>query len=200
MKRMLLCIAVVMMIMTTAQASEIGLEENNDFPPRSNRYRNVQPVLFTYNHVDYAIFPNGKVEFELPQRAAVRNNRQVTRRYDVYRRSNRNYRSSFVRYNRYGQVTKIGNTRISYNSRGNVARIGTLNVSYRYGALSNVGGLQVLYNRRGQITAARGHVLVRNFYGHGHDCSDHDFGHFNNGHDDDHQDWDDGVYFERKAK
>jgi hypothetical protein len=201
MKRMLLFIAVGLLMTITAQANEICLDESNDFKITNNRYRNVQPVLFTYNNIDYAIFPNGRIEFELPNQnvRSSYNRRGVGRRYQLNAVSyDNNRRRNFVRYNRRGQVSKIGNTRISYNGRGNVARVGALDVLYRNGLVSKVGGLQVLYNRRGQITAARGHVLVRNFYGHGHDCNDHDFGHFGNGNDDN-QDWDNGIYFKRKV-
>ncbi|WP_124979823.1 hypothetical protein [Nonlabens xiamenensis] len=201
MKKMLLFIAVGLMTMTTAQAAENHLNETNDFPPRNHRYRNVQPVLFTYNNVDYAIFPDGRVDFELPNHRWNNQRSSVNRRYHVNRSNIRNRQNGLVRYNHIGQVVKIGPTRIFYNGRGNVAKIGRLKVNYRRGVLSGVGGLKVLYNRRGQITAARGHVLVRDFYGHGHDCNDHDFGHFHNDQQfDDRQDWDNGVYFKRKIK
>lgn len=201
MKRILLFIAAGLMMTITAQGTEISLNESNDFKITDGRYRSVQPVLFTYNNVDYAIFPNGKIEFELPNRNARSSSRRVVnRRYSVNSVSNYStYGRNFVRYNRRGQAVKIGSTRIYYNSRGDVARVGNLNVAYRNGVLSKVGGLEVQYNRRGQITAARGHVLVKNNYGRGHDCNDHNFGHFH-GEEDDHQDWDNGIYFKRNSK
>ncbi|AGC77436.1 hypothetical protein LX97_01733 [Nonlabens dokdonensis] len=197
MKRMLLFIATSLMMITTAQANEIDLKESNDFKMNQTIYRNVQPVLFTYNNVDYAIFPDGRIEFEVPQ-GNTRSNyyrRSTSRRYTTYSTSLLNNRRQFVRYNRRGQVVKIGNTRLFYNRLGAIQKVGTLNVGYAYGVVNRVGGLEVLYNRRGRLIAARGHVLVRNFYGHGHDCNDHNFGEFI----DDHQDWDDGIYFKRKA-
>ena len=198
---MLLFIAAGLMMTMTAQANEISLKQTNDFNNNNGRYRNVQPVLFTYNQVDYAIFPNGKIEFELPEyrsRSTV-NRRSSIRSHSAYHDSNSSrVDRRFVRYNRRGQVTKIGNTRVFYNSRGKVAKVGNLRVQYRNNVLNSVGGLQVLYNRREQITAARGHVLVRNHYGRGHDCNDHNFGHFDTDAHGDHQDWDSGIYFKRK--
>lgn len=201
MKRILLFIAAGLMMTITAQANEIDLKESNDFKITDSRYRSAQPVLFTYNNVDYAIFPNGKIEFKLPNRNARSTNRRgVNRRYSLNSVSNYStYRRNYVRYNRSGQAVKIGDTRIYYNSRGDVARVGKLNVAYRNGVLRKVGGLEVQYNRRGKIIAARGHVLVRNNYGRGHDCNDHNFGHFHD-QEDDNQDWDNGIYFKRNSK
>lgn len=200
MKRMLLFIAAGLMMMTTAQANEIDLKESNDFKINSTLYRNAQPVLFTYNNVDYAIFPDGRIEFEMPQRNVRSSHyrRSSTRRYNTYSTSILNNRRQFVRYNRKGQVVKIGNTRLFYNRLGMIKKVGNLDVGYAYGVLNRVGGLEVLYNRRGRMIAARGHVQVRNFYGHGHDCNEHNFGHFSD-EEDDHQDWDNGIYFKRKA-
>jgi hypothetical protein len=201
MKRILLFIAAGLMMTITAQANEISLKQTNDFD-NNPRYRTIQPVLFTYNQVDYALFPNGEIEFELAMRRSrsTLNRRSSIRSQNTYNTSNRSsFDRRFVRYNRRGQVTKIGSTRVFYNSLGQVAKVGNLNVHYRNRVLNSVGGLQVLYNRRGEITAARGHVLVRNHYDQGHDCNDHNFGHFDTDDQDDHQDWDNGIYFKRKS-
>jgi hypothetical protein len=201
MKRILLFIAAGLMMTITAQAKEISLKQTNDFD-NNGRYRTMQPVLFTYNQVDYALFPNGEIEFELPMRRSrsTLNRRSSIRSQNIYTASNRSsFDRGFVRYNRRGQVTKIGTTRVFYNHLGQVAKVGNLNVHYRNRVLNSVGGLQVLYNRRGEITAARGHVLVRSYYGRGHDCNDHNFGHFDTDDQDDHQNWDNGIYFKRKS-
>jgi hypothetical protein len=204
MKGILLFIAAGLLITITAQANEICETESNDFKINEARYRNAQPVLFTYNNIDYAIFPNGKIEFELPYRNSRSSiNRRGVRRcpatFDtIYHTSNRNYNRRTIRYNRYGQVSQIGPTHISYNRRNIVSRVGGLDILYRNGVVRKVGGLKVLYNRRGQIVAARGHVLARNFYGHGHHCNDHNFGVFNEYDNDVNQGWDNGIYFKRK--
>lgn len=192
MKKMILFIAASLMIMTTAQASEI-LETQDNLKGELTRYRNAQPVLFALNGIDYAIFPDGHVEFELPRNFrnyGNRNNRGNNRRYDINRRTSSRNNRGLVRYNRRGQVTRIGDTRISYFGSGQVARIGHLNMDYtrRGGVLNQVGGLEVRYNRRGQLVAARGQINFRDRLTH-----NQDFGHF----DDDSRDWNDGVFFKR---
>lgn len=190
MKNMLLWIAMGVLALPAAQASEISLDQNNDFIITNSRRAGTQPILFAYNNVNYALFPDGRLDFETPVNNAF-NRRSNFRRY----RGNSS-RWNNIRYNRYGQVVQVGTTRIFYNNNGLVARIGQLDVDYYRGLVSRLGGLEVRYNNRGRLIAARGHVLVRNHYGWGHDCSTHDFGDFN---EHDHQDdWDDGIFFKRK--
>ncbi|GAK93226.1 hypothetical protein JCM19298_1945 [Nonlabens ulvanivorans] len=191
MKKMILLMAAGLMMMTTAQANEVLVNQDN-LQGELTRYRNAQPVLFALNNVDYAVFPDGRVEFELPNTRQSYGNSNNYRRYDTNRRSsNRSSNRNFVSYNRKGQVTKIGNTRISYFASGQVARIGHLNMDYtrRGGVLNQVGGLEVRYNRNGKLIAARGQVNLRERLTH-----NQDFGHFP---DDNHDDWDDGVFFKR---
>jgi len=159
MKRILLFIAAGLMMTITAQGTEIDLKESNDFKITDSRYK-LQPVLFTYNNVDYAIYANGNIKFELPKRNVRSSNRRgVNRRYNLNSVSNYStYDKNFVRYNRQGQAVKIGNTRIYYNSKGDVTRVGNIKIAYRNGVLRKVGGLKVQYNRRGQIISSRGHV------------------------------------------
>lgn len=185
---MILFIAAGLMMMTTAQANEVLASQDN-LKGELTRYRNAQPVLFALNGIDFAVFPDGRVEFELPRTVQTYGNRSSNRRYDRNRRSYNRSRAA-VRYNRKGQVTKIGTTRISYFASGQVARIGHLNMDYthRSGVLNQVGGLQVRYNRNGRLIAARGQVNLRDRLSH-----NQDFGHF----PDDNSDWDDGVFFKR---
>ncbi len=177
-------------MMTTAQASEVTSDvTTNDFKGYLNPYRNVQPVLFQLNGIDYAIFPDGTLQYELPQRRFVRNNNRWNRRNNFNTRFNS--RRGFVRHNRLGQVTRIGNTRISYFPNGQVARIGHLRTDYigRNGVLRQIGGLEVRYNRRGQLIAARGCVDQRLI-----DCTFQEFGTFQTA---DPDAWDDGFFFKK---
>lgn len=191
MKKRLLFIAVsVILMMTTAQASEVTSDvTTNDLKGYFNPYRNAQPVLFQLNGIDYAIFPDGSLQYELPERSFARNNR-LNRRSNFYTRFNN--RRGFVRHNRLGQVTRIGNTRISYFPNGQVARIGHLRTDYvgRNGVLRQIGGLEVRYNRRGQLIAARGCVDQRLA-----DCTFQSFGTFQ---DADQNAWDDGFFFKKE--
>lgn len=50
-----------LMMMTTAQANEVLVNQDN-LQGELTRYRNAQPVLFALNNVDYAVFPDGRVE------------------------------------------------------------------------------------------------------------------------------------------
>lgn len=193
MKKMLLFIAAGLMMMTTAQAIEI-FETQDHLRGEFTRYRNAQPVLFALNGIDFAVFPDGHVEFEIPHNVRVNRNRgNNNRRYELNRRSSIRNNRGFVRYNRRGQVTRIGQTRISYFPSGQVARIGHINMDYtRRGAVLNqVGGLEVRYNRNGRLVAARGQVNLRDRLTH-----NQDFGHFN---DNNQGDWDDGIFFKRNT-
>lgn len=198
MKKMLLCIAVGIAINFTAQAVNSNSIQNDEKGTFMNR-RNVQPVLFTYDNVDYALFPDGRLDFELnnntynyrSSRNTVANFRTYGRRVSYTTAVNR---SSYVRYNNYGQVVLIGDTRISYFRNGQVARIGQLDVDYKQGFVKRVGDLKVRYDRYNQIIAARGHVNNNQHFDHDHDCSIHNFGSFE---DDDNRDWDNGIYFKR---
>jgi hypothetical protein len=185
------------MMMTTAQAIEI----NNEDPIKGfyKRYKKVQPVLFTYENIDYAMFPDGQLEFEIPRYTT---NVHYSRRA-IDNRSRSHARQN-VQYNRYGQVTFINGTRIFYNRNGQVARLGALDVDYHHGILDRVGGLDVRYDKKGKLIAARGHVNDYANLGRRHDCNDHNFGHIdqhsNSGYVQNDQDWDDGVYFKRSKK
>ena len=91
--------------------------------------------------MDYAISPTGRLSFD----AGIRSSDRRIRGRRVATRNN------LIRYNRYGEVTKIGNTRIFYDSRGRVRKVGNIRVDYTRGWLSRVGGLDVRYNRRGKV-------------------------------------------------
>ena len=193
MKTRLLFTAVsVFLMMTTAQATEDVQSHNNEenFKGIMTGYRNAQPVLFQFNGVDYAVFPDGTLQYELPQRMITRQrgNRWNSRSF-YNRRFNRN--RGLIRHNRLGQVTRIGNTRISYFPNGQVARVGRLRMDYQgfNAVLRQVGGLEVRYNRRGQLIAARGCVNNREV-----DCRFQEFGTFQ---DADQDAWDDGIFFKR---
>jgi len=186
-----------LLLMTTAQANDVFQEDpmNDGYKD----YKKVQPVLFTYDLVEYAIYPDGHLEYELPRRVQP----------DHYsRRSSQNrrgiYASNQVNHNQYGQLTYINGTRIAYNRNGQVARLGNLNVNYYHGILDQVGGLEVRYNKKGKLIAARGHVDRYVDLDRRHDCNDHNFGHVeqhsNNGYAQNGKDWDDGVYFKRSKK
>jgi hypothetical protein len=191
MKNILLWIAMVVLTLPVAQASEISLDEKSDFTIFHSLRGGVQPVLFAYNNVNFALFPDGRLDFEAPNRRAV--NRRAN-----YRNTRFNsFRNNNIRYNRNGQLVKIGNTRVFYNRLGNVIQIGQLDVDYFNGMLYRVGGLEVQYNRRGRLIAARGHVLERFHYGRGHDCDTHDFGDWRSNNYQNQDDWDDGIFFKR---
>ena len=196
MKKIILFVAAGLLMMTTAQA----IETSNDGPIKgySKRYKNVQPVLFTYENVDYAMFPDGHLEFEIPRFAV---NTHYSRRAVDTRRSS--YGRQNVQYNRYGQATLINGTRVYYNRNGQVARLGALDVDYHRGILDRVGGLDVRYNKNGKLIAARGHVNIYTDLGYRHDCRSHDFGHVdvhNQGYAQNDRNWDEGVYFKRGKK
>ncbi|WP_167342184.1 hypothetical protein [Nonlabens sp. SY33080] len=181
MKKVLLFMALGLMSLNYASAFEINKSDSHDFENHNRRIRNSQAVIFNHRGVDYAISPTGRLSFD----AGIRSSDRRIRGRRVATRNN------LIRYNRYGEVTKIGNTRIFYDSRGRVRKVGNIRVDYTRGWLSRVGGLDVRYNRRGKLIAARGYVNPYRNSG-----TNQDFGHF----PDEDDAFDNGVFFERKSQ
>ena len=171
MKRIVLLLAVSFTFGIAAQAAE-------SFPPRKvdrNRIdvnRNLMtPVVFIENGIEFLVYPNGALDFNVTP-SSVRLNGQYVRevynpgRYDVYR-TGTNYRRGYVQYTRMGQAVQIGQMSLDYFRDGRVARIGNIPVNYKKGRLDKIGNMKMHYDRSGRIYKQTGFVEA---YKNAHDC------------------------------
>lgn len=149
-----LLIAVLLLGGLTAQANQVTTLDQND---RGTRYNTSNSVTITERGIQYTIYKNGNFDHSPVRNQVQTQGRRTTavrtapgQTYGV------TYESSArqtVKYNRNGQLIKVGNTLINYNRQGQVKKIGTTSVRYTNGRLTQVGNKKVHYNRRGKITS-----------------------------------------------
>jgi len=106
----------------------------------NNRYTNT--VRFVEEGVAFRVFLNGEFDFD-----STRNNPDFTRSYN--NQYHTNYRSIRVERDHRGRIRRIGRVAIRYNRYGNVYRIGHVKIRYRRGFVNRVGNLSISYNRSG---------------------------------------------------
>ncbi|WP_027394210.1 hypothetical protein [Aquimarina latercula] len=159
MKKMILFIAAMLLIGTTAQATD---QKNSDQVDRvTKRYRGSQPIVFVEGGIKFFVYPNGEIDFKTPRRRNYNNSDWNTRNYNAPGRT-RAYRSNnrfTVRYDYYGRLKRVGITTIGYNQFDQVRRIGSVLIRYnRRGKLAKIGGLRVYYGKRGRIRHIEGSI------------------------------------------
>lgn len=217
MKKTTLVIAILLIGLTSATATELSSEMKGEKLEITKRYRFMQPILFIERGVEFLIFPNGEFDF----------NTKINNPYqdDFYRRSNskrssintsyrfRSYnikysrsRTTNIQQDRLGRVRRIGNVFINYDGKGRVKRVGSVHMKYRHGKLKQVGGLTLQYNRFRSIVSLRGHVNHHNlgcgFCG-ATSCSINHFDdRYASRYDNDwyRNDYDDGIYYYGKRE
>ncbi|SDW02192.1 hypothetical protein [Flavobacterium degerlachei] len=126
-------------------------------------FRNAEPVIFTEGGIQFYVFADGEFDFNARSSA-----RDKSFKPNKRGNGNRNYGSSAsfrkdnygvkVQYDRWGNVTRIGNVSIDFDSNDRIKRIGSVQMSYNRFALERVGGLEIIYNRRGQVVDTYGSV------------------------------------------
>ncbi len=161
MKRIVLFLAASFTVGIAAQAADFN-------PPRKGEYsvavnRNLmQPVVFIENGIEFLVYPDGAIDFNVTP-SSVRLNGQYVReiynpgRYDVYR-TGANYRKGYVQYNRKGQVVQIGSLNLHYLRDGKVARVGNIPITYKKGLLDRIGNRKMHYDRSGRIYKQTGFI------------------------------------------
>ncbi|GAA4277414.1 hypothetical protein [Aquimarina mytili] len=162
MKKMVLFIAALLLVGTTAQAADHKHSDHHDRVAK--RYHHKQPITFVEGGVKFFVYPNGEIDFKILKRgvrsrhANWNNNRYNTPgSYGYYNRPYYNNRG--IKYDYYGRLKKVGPNYISYTRYDKVRRIGGVYMRYnRRGLLSRVGGLQIYYNRYGVIKYVDGNV------------------------------------------
>jgi len=179
---MILFIAVMLLVGTTAQAADQKLSDQVDRVTK--RYRNAQPIVFVEKGVTFFVYPNGEIDYKTPRRRNHRATNWNTGYYNTPGRS-RNYRFNrfTVRYDYYGRVNRIGLITIGYNR------------------------LRVYYGKRGYIRHIEGNIHYTGCGYCGVDgCSiTHDtYYNFNRRskhyHDDDDDDDDDDYYYKNRKR
>ncbi len=159
MKKMVLFIAAMLLIGTTAQATD---QKHLDQKDRVTQRYHAQPIIFIEGGVKFFVSPNGDVDFKI-----LRRNR--SHRVDwnsrngfntpggSYGYNNSRYRS--VQYDYHGRIKRVGPNYISYDRYHRVRKIGTIYVRYnRRGLASQIGGLHIYYNRYNTIKFVEGQI------------------------------------------
>ena len=167
MKTQLLFITGMLLSITAVSATNIH-PKPKDHLEISKHYRYAQPIVFVERGVEFSVFPDGSFDFDVlhetyyngsnSRRTAV-NASYATRNLHVQYTSGR-YNRPMVIKDRFGNITRIGNTPIYYDCMGDVTQIGSVDIDYRRGnkTVSRVGGLRVNYNHWGQIIYTSGSV------------------------------------------
>ncbi|WP_378173213.1 hypothetical protein [Aquimarina sp. SS2-1] len=159
MKKMILFIAAMLLVGTTAQAADQKLSDQVDRVTK--RYRYAQPIVFVEGGVTFFVYPNGEIDFKRPRRRNYDHLDWKSRNYNAPGRT-RGYRYSnrfTVRYDYYGRLKRVGLTTIGYNRFDQVRRIGSVLMRYnRRGKLAQVGGLHIHYGKRGRIRHIEGNI------------------------------------------
>ncbi len=160
MKKMVLFIAALILVGTTAQATDHKHLDQKDRVTK--RYHHTQPIVFVEGGVKFFVYPEGDIDFKILRRNRSHHVNWNTRNgfntpggsYGYY---NPNHR--MVRYDHYGRLKKVGPNYISYDRYNRVRRIGTIYVRYnRRGLLYKVGGLHIFYNKYGAIKYVEGEI------------------------------------------
>ena len=138
----------------TAQANVTNLDHNTN---RGIRYNNSQPITFVQKGVTFFVNTNGSFDFNF-SRGTIRG-----RRGNSLNAPGHTYGVTYpyrnVRYDRRGNIVKIGRNFITYNRNGLVNQIGNVSLRYHRGKLVRIGNMRIFYNKRGRIHQVRGNVL-----------------------------------------
>ncbi|GAA3641256.1 hypothetical protein [Flavivirga jejuensis] len=171
MKKLILLFAGLLIGLTTASATELNHQESENNLNIRKRHRNVQPIVFVENGIEFLIFPDGSFDFKTNANNTYYGNSYYkgnSRKRSVNTINGNSYNSNkkYVAVSRYrnGKVKRIGNVSLNYDRYGKITRAGSIYIDYNYkkGTLSQVGGLRVAYNHKGKIIYTHGRV---NHYG-----------------------------------
>ncbi len=159
MKKMVLFIAALLLVGTTAQATD---HKHSDHQDRvTKRYQNTQPIVFVQGGVKFFIYPEGDIDYKILRTRSGYGNWNSSNGFNTPGGSygyNRPH-NRVVRYDYYGRLRKVGPNYISYDRYNRVRRIGSIYIRYnRRGLLYQVGGLHIFYNRYNRIKYVEGNV------------------------------------------
>ncbi|WP_405605995.1 hypothetical protein [Polaribacter sp. Asnod1-A03] len=130
MKKGLLLLLGMFIMVSTVEANN-----NNNLPNTySFNYALENAVNFEEKGVEFFVFINGEFDFNTSYYDY--NGREINRNINI----DRDFR---------GRIRRVGNSYINYDSFGNVTRIGNVSMRYFRGQLTRVGNLRVSYDRWG---------------------------------------------------
>lgn len=156
---MILFIAVLLLVGTTAQATD---HKNSDHKDRvTKRYNNAQPIVFVEGGVKFFVYPEGDIDYKIIRRRGRSHygnwNSNVYNTPGSY--AHRRHYNNFVRYDYYGRLKKVGRNYISYDRYNRVRRVGSVSMRYnRRGLVYQIGGLHIYYKKYGRIKYVEGNV------------------------------------------
>lgn len=223
MKTTVLFIAMVLIGLTSANATKTKVAPHGEDFTNATRYRYAEPIMFMERGVEFLIFPDGSFDFNTNPRNSFESYNDSFSESYYYRDTNSrrssvnttkgahgtasrtsNYASSYdntlIQHDFDGKVRRIGNVFINYDRIGKVKRIGTVYMNYnRGGFLSQVGGLRLTYDHWGGIVHSAG---VVNFHNSQYNCNlgqghNSNYDNYNGSHDYD-DDEDDDYYYYRQ--
>ncbi len=120
--------------------------------------KQVQPIVFLQKGIKFFIYPDGSIDYRVPKKHQNRHWRNIP--YPTpgeYRYNNR--RNSFITYDYYGRLKRVGNIYINYDRYRRASRIGNVIIRYnRRGLVRQIGGLTIYYNRYNQVRYTEGHI------------------------------------------
>ncbi|MDY8135549.1 hypothetical protein [Aquimarina sp. 2201CG5-10] len=167
MKKVILFIAAMLLIGTTAQATIQKQSKHENWVTKPTQswntsYHRSQQIVFVQNGVKFFVDTEGGIDFKIINRRT--RSRHSTwygntsynspGSYGYYRPYNR-----IVRYDYYGRLKRVGSNHITYDRYNRVRRIGSITIRYnRRGLLSQVGGLHIYYKKYGRIKFVEGNV------------------------------------------
>ncbi len=211
MKKISLLLTGLLLVVTSAQASEKINTTVDGNKGLTKRYRYTQPIKFVERGVEFFVFKNGEFDFNTHRTVYNRSRRgSVNATFGApgvrvrYSGPRRGY-GVRVEHDHLGRVRRVGNTFINYNRVGQVKRIGSVYMQYnRRGLLRQIGGLYLRYNRWGRLVSMQGRVNQGAGCTVGHIGQDNDDW-YDNGYgydddddfDDDYDDDDDNYYYYR---
>ena len=145
MKTKVLYLAALFLIGAAAQAKT---------PPTVQKSVNIEvkshspfaPVAVIENGIEFLIYPNGTVDFNMPRSSV-----NIGRRSVKEIRSNKSvvinkrgiYRPGYVRYDRAGRLIQVGNVPLFYKQNGKIARVGNSNIKYKKGRIVRIGNIKM---------------------------------------------------------
>jgi len=182
MKTKLLFTAMMLIGLTSANATTTNVAPQGEDFNNTTRYRYIEPIMFMERGVEFLIFPDGSFDFntnaddsfdDFDDSYYYRNTNSKPRSLNntqgapgTVSRSNYytpNYGGILIQHDFDGKVRRIGNVFINYDRIGKVKRVGTVYMNYnRGGLLTQVGGLRITYNNWGEIVHSSGFVNFNN--------------------------------------
>ena len=182
MKTKLLFTAMVLIGLTSANATTTNVVTQGEDLINTARYRYAEPIMFMERGVEFLIFPDGSFDFNTnagdsfdnfddsyyyrgnnSRRGSVNSTQGAPGTVSRSNHYTPNSSGILVQHDYDGKVRRIGNVFINYDRIGKVKRVGSVYMNYnRGGLLTQVGGLRITYNRWGEIVHSSGVVNFGN--------------------------------------